>query len=245
MNIETLLPFAPVAPRFDLLGAARSLRVLLRNPDELPEVFTLLEALSGTSPHRLLRRFAQDPNGARLLREQPDLTTLLCDRERLRAMPEGSLGRAYLAFVESEGISAEGIKEASEKGRKSDKDPEPFRYLHQRMRDTHDLWHAATGYKGDVLGEVSLLAFILGQNWHTGIALIVGAALAKGWGTGAGELVRDGFERGRRAAFLAPQDWESLLPLPLEEVRARLRLGAAPEYTPLRSSELRAQGRLH
>ena len=31
----------------------------------------------------------------------------------LRALPEGSLGRAYLSFVESEGISPEGIRDAS------------------------------------------------------------------------------------------------------------------------------------
>jgi hypothetical protein len=35
-----------------------------------------------------------------------------------------------------------------------------------------------------------------------------------------------------------------MLALPIEEVRARLKVGALPVYTPVRSAELRAQGRL-
>ena len=41
----------------------------------------------------------------------------------------------------------------------------PTTRIHQRMRDTHDLWHAATGYKGDVVGELAVLAFTLAQNF--------------------------------------------------------------------------------
>lgn len=115
-------------------------------------------------------------------------------------------------------------------------------YLHQRMRDTHDLWHAAVGYKGDVVGEISLLAFTLAQNWNTAVALIVVTALAKGLSRGNVELILDGYRRGRTAAWLPAQDWESLLPLPLEAVRAQLRLAAPPQYTPVRTTELRAQG---
>src|SRR3974390_2556273 len=99
-------------------------------------------------------------------------------------MPEGSLGRAYLAFVESEGISAEGIRDASVKNRERSI-PEAFAYLHCRMRDTHDLWHAATGYKGDVRGELALLAFTLAQNWNLGVALLIGTAIVRDLDGGA------------------------------------------------------------
>jgi ubiquinone biosynthesis protein COQ4 len=213
----------------------------MRDPDDLPQVFTLIEAISGTAPHRLLRKFRRTEVGRRILREQPDIGPILADRAALRAMPEGSLGRAYLAFVESEGISAEGIRDASEKNRERSI-PEAFAYLHCRMRDTHDLWHAATGYKGDVRGELALLAFTLAQNWNIGVALLVGTAIVRGLGGGATGVIRDGYRRGRAAAWLPAQDWESLLPLPLHEVRARLKLAAPAEYVPLRTTELRAQG---
>jgi ubiquinone biosynthesis protein COQ4 len=167
---------------------------------------------------------------------------ILADRAGLRALPDGSLGRAYLAFVESEGISAEGIRDASVAGEAGDYLWDDFRYGHQRLRDTHDVWHAATGYKGDVLGELALLAFTLAQNWNTAVATIIVAGLLKGLGHSEFGVVMDGFRRGRAAGWLPAADWESLLPLPLAEVRARLRLGAPPVYTPIRTADLRAEG---
>jgi ubiquinone biosynthesis protein COQ4 len=235
---------ALVLPHFDLPRAGSALAALMRDPDDLPQVFELIDSLSGTAPHRLLYRFRRSDSGARLLRDQPDIVPLLADRKALRALPEGTLGRAYLAFVESEGISPEGIRDASiEAGTRSGRRrPEAFRYLHERMRDTHDLWHAATGYKGDVVGELSLLAFTLAQNWNTAVALIVVTAIVKGLAGETISTIADGFRRGRAAAWLPAQDWESLLALPLIEVRARLSLGAPPVYTTMRTTELKAQG---
>ena len=229
-------------PRFDVPRAGRALATLLRDPDDLPQVFTLIEALSGFAPHRLLIGFRRSEAGVRLLREQPDIVPRLSDRDALRALPAGSLGRAYLAFVESEGITPEGIRTASLEGYTHGERPDAFAYLHLRMRDTHDLWHAATGYRGDVLGELALLAFTLAQNWNTGVALIVVAGLIKGFGAGHAAVVLDGYRRGRAAAYLPTQDWEALLALPLSEVRARLHLGETPVYTAVRTSDLRAEG---
>lgn len=228
-------------PHYDFPRAGRALSALMRDPDDLPQVFTLIESISGTAPHRLLRGFRRTNTGRRILRDERDIVPILADRESLRALPEGSLGRAYLAFVESEGISPEGIRDASLRNQERSV-PVAFAYLHSRMRDTHDLWHAATGYRGDVRGELALLAFTLAQNWNTGVALIVATAIVKGLGGGATEMILDGYRRGRAAAWLPAQDWESLLPLPLREVRQRLKLGAPAEYVPLRTSELRAQG---
>jgi ubiquinone biosynthesis protein COQ4 len=236
------MTLSAVLPRFNLPRAGRALSTLLDNPDDLPQVFTLIESLSGTAAHRLFIGFKLSKTGARLLREQPDIAPLLADRDALRALPEGSLGRAYLAFVESEGISPEGIQAASDVGMSKAPRLAVFEYLHRRMRDTHDLWHAATGYKGDVVGELSLLAFGLGQHWNTGIAFIVFAGVLKGLGRGEWRVILDGHRRGRGAAWLPAQDWESLLALPLREVRERLSLGAPAVYTPVRTSDLRADG---
>lgn len=228
-------------PHYDVRRAGAALAALLRNPDDLPQVFTLIESMSGTSPHRLLLKMRKSERGARVLREEPNIVPLLADREGLRKLPEGSLGRAYLAFVESEGISPEGILDASVAG-ESEGRPEAFRFIHARMRDTHDLWHAATGYKGDVLGELSLLAFTLAQNWNSAVALIVVTGMLKWLGHGDTSLILDGFRRGRNAAWLPEQEWEKLLALPLSEVRERLKLSAPREYAPVRTSQLRAEG---
>ena len=49
------------------------------------------------------------------------------------------------------------------------------------------------------------------------------------------------FRRGRRASWLIDLEWEALLALPVEEVRARLGVDAPPVYTPVRSADLRAR----
>ena len=230
-----------VLPQFDLPRAGRALSALLRDPDDLPQVFTLIDAISGTAPHRLLRGFRRTERGSRLLRDRPDIVPMLSDRTWLRSLPEDTLGRAYLAFVESEGISADGIRTASLDAKTRRHRPDSFVYLQQRMRDTHDIWHALTGYKGDVLGELSLLAFTLGQHWNTGVAMIIAAALIKGWSGELSGMVRDGFRRGRSSAWLPPQEWESLLSLPLATVRKRLKIAEPPRYVPLRTADMRAQ----
>lgn len=180
-------------------------------------------------------------SGRRLLLGRPDIVPLLGDRDALRRLPEGSLGRAYLAFVESENISAAGILAADGAGRTGERRYPPAQeYMHHRLRDTHDLWHALTGYQGDVLGEAALLGFTLAQQWNTGVALIVALGLIKTAGKPeARRLIVEGYRRGRRAAWLAEQEWETLLAQPVEEIRQRLRIGAPPVYTPVRSAELK------
>src|SRR5207302_7301014 len=122
------------------LRALRAVVALARNPDETAQVFTLIEALTGVrTPRWIARRLME----SRLLRERPNLLQQLCDRDRLRRMRPGSLAHAYLSFVESEGITAEGLREASREGESSGRAlPPEIEFIRGRMRDTHDLWHA-------------------------------------------------------------------------------------------------------
>jgi ubiquinone biosynthesis protein COQ4 len=226
--------------------ALRAARILAADPDDLPQVFTIIESLSGDTLARIARRMARSETGRRLRASEPDVVDRLEDREALARLPAGTLGRAYLSFVERENISAPGIREAAVKGMTSDVLlPPELAFVHARMRDTHDLWHAATGYSGDVLGELALLAFTFAQTFNPAIGLILGIGFVKtgvapGGGSAAHRTIVDGFRRGRKAAWLPEQDWEALLAQPLEEVRARLQLEDAPVYKEIRSAELKA-----
>lgn len=227
-------------PRYELARAGKAIRRLLKNPDELPQVFEVIEALQGPALQRMYDRLKETEDGRRLLEEEPDIVPLLSDREALRRLPAGSLGRAYLDFVEREGISAEGIIDASVEGRSVHDDH--LNWVRNRLRDTHDLWHAATGYHGDVLGEVSLLAMILAQNFQPGVLAMIVAATAKGLVKSDHWLIVDGYVRGRRSAWLPGVRWEALLDQPLEDVRALLNVGEPRQYAPVRTDALRAQG---
>jgi ubiquinone biosynthesis protein COQ4 len=225
--------------RIRLADAATAMKALLSNPDDTAQVFRIIDALSGKNGERTLERVGRSKEGKRLLQNKPDLLARLRDREGLRKLPDGSLGRAYLAFLDSENITAEGLEGASVTGRNRDRLalPRDLRFLQDRLRDSHDLWHTLTGYKGDLVGEASLLAFSFAQTWNPGVGFIVSMALLRGRGSDVTKTILGGFVRGVKAAFLPAVEWEKLLALPLATVREQLRIGAPPVYDVIRSTD--------
>lgn len=226
---------------FEFRKAAEAMRRLLDDPEDTAQVFTIIQALTGNAHYRLLRRVKRLAHGRQLFTERPNLLQLLSDRKALAAMPEGSLGRAYLDFIEREGITADGLVQASEDGYEDKNKPisDELTFLSDRMRDTHDLWHAVTGYQGDLIGEACLLAFSFAQTRNPGVGFIVFIAFTvEGGRHGARSLIFEGFRRGLRAQFLPAQRWEEMLELPIAEVRRRLQVGEPPEYTPVRSRDV-------
>ena len=217
--------------------AWRALRDLLRDPEDTAKVFVILRALTGKSILRGYNRFAATPTGAQLLAEQRSLLDTLSDREALRAMPEGSLGRAYLQFVEQENLSADGLVDASVSETDGYDEGSPIAYYSQRIRDMHDLWHVTTDYGRDTLGELCLLGFTYAQTSSPGLALIIAAGTLKHMrilGSDVIKAVRYGYQNGKRANWLPAEIWEELLPLPLNTVRQRLNVAAPEVYPQLR-----------
>ncbi len=218
------------------LAALRAIRALIKNPDDTALVFEIIEALSGRSRTRVWDRFSTTESGQRLLARRPNLLALLSNREALLALPPGTLGRTYGEFMSREQISADGLVEASEDWLRLDI-PADRRWFADRLRDTHDLWHVVTGYGRDLLGEASLLAFTYAQTRNPGIGFIVAVAYlrARGINRPARRLLREGYRRGRNAAWLPGAEWEDLLAQPLTRVREQLRVGEPPVYEPVRS----------
>jgi ubiquinone biosynthesis protein COQ4 len=118
-------------------------------------------------------------------------------------------------------------------------------FIRDRMRDQHDLWHVVLGYGADVLGEAALLAFTFAQTGNAAIGVLVLVGLARIRATDARLLIARAFVRGLRAAWFPAQEWETLLALPLDEVRARLRIDPPAPYTPVRIADLHAAGLIH
>jgi ubiquinone biosynthesis protein COQ4 len=230
------MPVVPESDRIRPLDAMRAMRGLLRNPDDTALVFEIIEALSGKSRTRVFDRFATSESGQRLLAARPNLIARLCDRESLLALPPATLGRSYGEFMSREQISADGLVEASEDWLRLDI-PADRRWFADRLRDTHDLWHVVTGYGRDLIGEASLLAFTYAQTRNPGIGFIVAIAYwkARGINRPARRLLREGYRRGRAAAWLPGVEWEALLEQPLARVREQLRVGEPSAYEPVRS----------
>ncbi len=235
-----------VTPRpLQLKVAMRAMRALIDDPDDTAQVFRIIRALSGNSFERLFQRVLTDPVGSRILGERRDILPVLQDRDRLRQLPEGTLGREYARFLDQEGISAEGLVEASDGFDDSVFLDDRAELLSRRLRDIHDLWHVVTGYQRDLFGEVALLAFTYAQIRNGGIGFIVLIAMLKEWREGYRDglaLSRGAYFRGRRAGFFAAADWEALLERPLAEVRRELGVTELAPYTPLFSTEVAAAG---
>ena len=230
----------PTPRRNRPLVALRALRELVRDPDDLPKVFEIIDALPGRSLERVLARTRRSDAGRRLLSTRPDLGALLSDRAALAALPPGTLGRAYFEVTEKAQISAQGIVDASMAAgddATAPIDPD-VEWVGNRMRDSHDLWHVVTGYQTDLIGELALLAFTFAQAPHLGIGMIVGFGYLQQFPQ-VNEHIRKGFRRGRRAAWLPAVEWEALLDQPLDAVRAQLGIDEIPVYEPIPSAALR------
>ena len=102
-------PSLPVRPLHALISVGR----LVRNKEDTRQVFEIIKALAGGAGRRLFARFLATPYGRRVVTEPVRIEKFLGDRELLRALPEGSLGRAYLAFMEGENLTPEGLLAAA------------------------------------------------------------------------------------------------------------------------------------
>jgi ubiquinone biosynthesis protein COQ4 len=232
-----ILRLAPPPPRrrVEWARARTALRTLVDDPERTDQVFELIQALSGNAGERLFQRFCADPEGRRLLAERPSLLETLADLERLAAMPEGSFGRSYADFMRRERIEAKGLVDAAQAvAERRELDPERD-WFFQRLRDMHDLWHVLTGYGRDIAGEAANLAFTYAQTRNRGVGAIVLAAAALGpktldlfWP----RYLWRAWRRGRRTLPLPMAAYEELLPLPLQEVRRRLRIDPAERAHP-------------
>jgi ubiquinone biosynthesis protein COQ4 len=219
------------------LKALRAIRALIRDPDDTAKVFEIIDALSGNSGERLFRRFERSETGQRILRERRNLLATLDDRAALLALPPGTLGHCYAEFAEREQITGQGLADASTTARRDDLHPEA-RLFADRLRDMHDLWHVATGYGRDLVGEAGLLSFSFAQTRNPGVGFIVAVAYLRARGDfgAARAVIRDGFRRGRRARWLPGEDWEAHLSRPLGALREELGLGDPPSYEAMRSA---------
>ena len=225
VNGFALPPPIPMRPLHALVSVFR----LIRNKEDTRQVFEIIQALSGDSGRRLFKRFTATPYGRRVVSEPIRLEQVLGDRERLRQLPEGSLGRTYLAFMEGENLTPEGLLEAaSEAGidfAGESQFPEMQRlFLHLDV--SHDLWHVLTGYGRDALGELCNLVYTRQQTWNPGFKLIVMIGFAAQKLEQPFQPIQKALAEAKRNAratnWVLEYDVEELLPLPLAEARKRL-----------------------
>jgi ubiquinone biosynthesis protein COQ4 len=200
---------------------------LLRDPNDLAQVFVISNRLRQSERMKeLVQTLAQDAGCEAIIRERyqgptPDLDELL-------KLPAGSLGHEFARHMKANQLDVVfyPIREVKD----------DLSYVDMRVLSTHDVWHTVTGIGVDVLGELSLQAFMLAQN-ATPLAVVffAGAFIRHTLeGSSPGqpisglmEALSNGWRLGRAARPLFAQRWEEGWARPLADWRLELGIEVA------------------
>lgn len=237
----------PRIPRrwFKAMGHFRN---LIKDKEDTTQVFHITNALNGNDLYKAYNDFITHPEGRKRFMERRILPPILDDRTLLKSMPKGSLADAYCDFMDTQGLTAQGLVDEFDRFAvdiQDDRDPD-FKWYNNRLRDTHDMLHVLTGYSRDALGETSVLAFTYQQHSGFGIQFIayMGALEVKRWAPKGAPVIgaiREAARRGKAAKNIEHYDLLDLLPRPLEEVREMLGVEPMTEY-PKVHAMMRAAG---
>jgi ubiquinone biosynthesis protein COQ4 len=235
LNLPMAHPDRPLLRR-DWIRAWKHFRVLGKNIDLTFMAFRIFDALPWTTVGQAAAKFIATPQGQAIYASEPFLPDLLDDHDALLRLPRGSLGRIYCEQMQRDGMKAVGLVAEFEKARgdKPRLDDKVEWYL-DRLRDTHDLLHTASGFDRDVLGEQCVLAFVFKQRPSMGHLFVgyAGAVLTRldtPWKVPVLRAVIEARIIGMRCLPIAEQPIRELLPLPLAEARARLGIREARYY---------------
>ena len=197
---------------------ARSLGTLARDPGRLDQVLVLAEAMNLPAVARAMDRLDEDPAGRALLEDQPRIDREHVDFDGLRRLPDGTLGREYIRFLDDNRITPDAFAKLPDIG------DARAAYVMLRLRQTHDLWHVLTGYAADVRGELLLQAFTYAQTRAPSsllLALFGSVRWAFRWPRQT-KALRAAFAHGKAAGFLPLFRWEDHWETPVADLRKKL-----------------------
>lgn len=99
---------------------------------------------------RLQKQMLLDPTGRQILRERPRITSTSLDLDYLRSLPDDTLGKTYINWLDREGVSPDTRVPVRYI------DDEELAYIYQRYRECHDFYHAITGLPIIIEGEIAV-----------------------------------------------------------------------------------------
>ncbi|MFO0597197.1 MAG: Coq4 family protein [Myxococcaceae bacterium] len=198
----------------------RAMKRLDDNPGDRAAQRAFMLCLDRHDLENRLAYLRSTEDGRALLRARPTLDERQLSVAKLMTYPEGSFGRAMASFFTQWKIEPFPASDVTPR--------DEIEWVAQRVADSHDCLHVAAGYGADSSGEVEVHAFMWAQ-WKpptTFLVLLFGIAMSV-WAIGVRKTWQRfwaAWRRGKQSPFVEDAHWERLLPLPLEEVRARLGL---------------------
>ncbi|XP_026822950.1 ubiquinone biosynthesis protein COQ4 homolog, mitochondrial isoform X2 [Rhopalosiphum maidis] len=140
----------PTTPFQKLLLSVGSATVSLFDPQRADMIATMGET-TGTCALKYMRdKMITNPEGNEILQLQPRINTSTVDLDKLKCMPENTLGYAYFQFLNHNKVTPDS------RGSVQFIDDVQLAYVMQRYREVHDLFHTVLGMPTNMLGEVTV-----------------------------------------------------------------------------------------
>lgn len=227
IQASSSFPPPPVLPENPSLltrlrAGLKTLKVLQVEPTNPAYGAVFYDSVEMGRCEELARQFSRHAEGRRLLAEKPSLSAGELDLEGLAKLPPGTFGYEFARYYREKNLQP--IETLSPP--KND-----AQYIAKRLRETHDFIHLVTGYNIDVMGEMELQAFTLG-NLHLRTSLLI---LLKSVGSLSQHIpdfdaavfarrmwaaFRRGADSRQIASFLWEDHWETPLALLCEQLVA-------------------------
>ncbi|KRZ37213.1 Ubiquinone biosynthesis protein COQ4 -like protein, mitochondrial, partial [Trichinella pseudospiralis] len=208
-----------------ILASGSALTAIL-NPWRGDAVACMGETTAGWVLPKIYQRMMEDPEGQRILLEKPRIQDDTISLEKLRNMPDCTLGREYARFLDRLKTTP------SARPNVQFIDDVELAYVMTRYRETHDLFHTLLQMPTNILGEVMV-------KWFEGIQFGFPMCITGGL-FGAFRLYpkqRELFRlhlnwivhNAKHSRFLMNVYWENYWTTDLRELRASLNLDEPPE----------------
>ncbi|KAF9355204.1 Ubiquinone biosynthesis protein [Mortierella sp. AD094] len=218
------IPISPVQRTILAVGSAFT---ALYNPLRGDMVAALGETTGGIFLNRIRDQMLQDPEGRRILRERPKITSETMQLNTLRQLPDGTFGREYVRFLDDQQVSPD-TRELVHFV-----DSEELAYVMQRYRETHDFYHTLTGLPVTVDGEIALKWFEMVQ---TGLPMTMLSSFFGPLRLSHAErdrlfnvYVPWALENGSNSKLLMNVRWEEWMDRPVEDVQRELGVHPCPQ----------------
>ncbi|PKS12081.1 hypothetical protein jhhlp_001377 [Lomentospora prolificans] len=184
--------------------------------------------------YRLRDAMLADPTGRRILRDRPRMTSTSLDLDRLRSLPENTVGRSYVGWLDREGVSPDTRPHVRFI------DDAECAYVMQRYRECHDFYHALTGLPIVREGEVALKAFEFANLLipMTGLSIFSVLTLKPGERRRFFETYLPwALRNGMKAKDVINIYWEEQMERDVDDLRAELGIEKPPDMRSIRRKE--------
>lgn len=181
------------------------------------------------------------PDGRRILRDRPRITSKTLSLPKLRQLPENSVGRAYVGWLDREGVSPDTRSAVRYI------DDEECAYVMQRYRECHDFYHALTGLPVFREGEVALKAFEFANTLipMTGLSMFAAVTMKpKERQRFASIYLPWALRNGARGKEVINVYWEEQLERDVDDLRRELGIERPPDLRDIRKREKLEKKRL-